>query len=34
MIRHTSGILCAPLTATRARALNLDPMVRDNGRPL
>jgi 3,4-dihydroxy 2-butanone 4-phosphate synthase/GTP cyclohydrolase II len=34
MIRHTSGILCAPLTGERARALNLEPMVRDNDAPL
>ena len=34
MIRHTSGILCTPLTGERARALNLDPMVRDNDAPL
>ena len=34
MVRHTSGILCAPLTQERARALQLDPMVRDNNAPL
>jgi 3,4-dihydroxy 2-butanone 4-phosphate synthase / GTP cyclohydrolase II len=34
MVRHTSGILCAPLTAERARLLQLDPMVRDNNAPL
>lgn len=34
MVRHTSGILCAPLTAERAKQLNLDPMVRDNNAPL
>jgi len=34
MIRHTSGILCAPLTGERARALHLDPMVKDNDAPL
>lgn len=34
MVRHTSGILCAPLTAERARALQLDPMVRENNAPL
>jgi 3,4-dihydroxy 2-butanone 4-phosphate synthase/GTP cyclohydrolase II len=34
MVRHTSGILCAPLTAERARELQLDPMVRDNNAPL
>jgi 3,4-dihydroxy 2-butanone 4-phosphate synthase / GTP cyclohydrolase II len=34
MIRHTSGILCAPLLPERARQLRLDPMVRDNNAPL
>jgi 3,4-dihydroxy 2-butanone 4-phosphate synthase/GTP cyclohydrolase II len=34
MVRHTSGILCAPMLAERARALQLDPMVRDNNAPL
>jgi len=34
MVRHTSGILCAPLTPERAKALQLDPMVRDNNAPL
>ncbi|HEX2590180.1 MAG TPA: 3,4-dihydroxy-2-butanone-4-phosphate synthase [Rhizomicrobium sp.] len=34
MVRHTSGILCAPLTPERARALNLNPMVQDNNAPL
>jgi 3,4-dihydroxy 2-butanone 4-phosphate synthase/GTP cyclohydrolase II len=34
MIRHTSGILCAPLTGERARALRLEPMVQDNNAPL
>jgi 3,4-dihydroxy 2-butanone 4-phosphate synthase/GTP cyclohydrolase II len=34
MVRHTSGILCAPVTAERARALQLEPMVRDNNAPL
>ncbi len=34
MIRHTSGILCAPVTPERARALRLEPMVRDNDAPL
>jgi 3,4-dihydroxy 2-butanone 4-phosphate synthase / GTP cyclohydrolase II len=34
MVRHTSGILCAPLTAERAHQLQLDPMVRDNNAPL
>ena len=27
VIRHTSGIVCAPLTAEEARRLHLDPMV-------
>src|SRR5690606_23246058 len=30
MIRHTSGILCAPMTAERADALRLPPIVADN----
>jgi excisionase family DNA binding protein len=34
MIRHTSGIICVPLTGERARALRLDPMVRENNAPL
>ncbi len=34
MIRHTSGILCAPVTATEARRLRLDPMVTMNDAPL
>jgi 3,4-dihydroxy 2-butanone 4-phosphate synthase/GTP cyclohydrolase II len=34
MIRHTSGILCAPLTAAEARRLHLDPMVAVNDAPL
>ena len=34
MIRHTSGILCAPLLPERARALQLDPMVQTNNAPL
>jgi 3,4-dihydroxy 2-butanone 4-phosphate synthase/GTP cyclohydrolase II len=34
MIRHTSGILCAPIMPDRARALQLEPMVRDNNAPL
>ncbi|MEJ1967481.1 MAG: 3,4-dihydroxy-2-butanone-4-phosphate synthase [Rhizomicrobium sp.] len=34
MIRHTSGILCAPLTRERAQRLRLDPMVRENSAPL
>jgi 3,4-dihydroxy 2-butanone 4-phosphate synthase/GTP cyclohydrolase II len=34
MIRHTSGILCTPMEATRARALRLAPMVYENDAPL
>lgn len=34
MIRHTSGILCTPMTRTDARRLNLTPMVADNDAPL
>jgi 3,4-dihydroxy 2-butanone 4-phosphate synthase len=34
MIRHTSGYVCAPLPAARARALDLPPMVADNEDPL
>ncbi|MEI9995872.1 MAG: 3,4-dihydroxy-2-butanone-4-phosphate synthase [Rhizomicrobium sp.] len=34
MIRHTSGILCAPLTRERAQHLQLEPMVRENSAPL
>lgn len=34
MIRHTSGILCAPLTRERAQHLRLEPMVRENNAPL
>ncbi len=30
MIRHTSGIICVPMTLERAAALNLDPMVANN----
>lgn len=29
-VRHTSGLLCAPMESTRADALNLPPMVEDN----
>ncbi|WP_281690559.1 3,4-dihydroxy-2-butanone-4-phosphate synthase [Pseudonocardia thermophila] len=32
-VRHTSGLLCAPLPAERADALALPPMVRDNQDP-
>jgi 3,4-dihydroxy 2-butanone 4-phosphate synthase / GTP cyclohydrolase II len=34
MIRHTSGIICTPLTSERAQALRLDPMARENNAPL
>ena len=34
MIRHTSGILCAPLTVDDAKRLRLDPMVARNDAPL
>jgi 3,4-dihydroxy 2-butanone 4-phosphate synthase / GTP cyclohydrolase II len=34
MIRHTSGIICVPMTAERADALNLPPMVANNIDPL
>jgi 3,4-dihydroxy 2-butanone 4-phosphate synthase len=34
MIRHTSGYVCAPLPAPRARALALPAMVADNADPL
>ena len=34
MIRHTSGIVCAPLGAELARKLHLDPMVAQNQAPL
>lgn len=34
MIRHTSGILCVPMTAARADALHLNPMVANNIDPL
>nr|WP_298685886.1 3,4-dihydroxy-2-butanone-4-phosphate synthase [uncultured Dongia sp.] len=33
-IRHTTGILCTPLTRTEARRLQLSPMVADNVAPL
>jgi 3,4-dihydroxy 2-butanone 4-phosphate synthase / GTP cyclohydrolase II len=33
IIRHTSGIVCAPLTRETARRLHLDPMVADNDSP-
>jgi 3,4-dihydroxy 2-butanone 4-phosphate synthase/GTP cyclohydrolase II len=34
IIRHTSGIVCAPLAAEDARRLRLDPMVTENDAPL
>jgi 3,4-dihydroxy 2-butanone 4-phosphate synthase/GTP cyclohydrolase II len=34
IIRHTSGIVCAPVTATDAKRLHLDPMVGANDAPL
>ena len=34
MIRHTSGILCAPLLEEQASALHLDPMVAKNDAPM
>ncbi|MBM3527089.1 MAG: 3,4-dihydroxy-2-butanone-4-phosphate synthase [Alphaproteobacteria bacterium] len=34
MIRHTSGIVCAPLAGDDARRLHLDPMVAANDAPL
>jgi 3,4-dihydroxy 2-butanone 4-phosphate synthase/GTP cyclohydrolase II len=34
IIRHTSGIVCAPITGEEARRLRLDPMVSSNDAPL
>src|SRR5476651_863174 len=34
IIRHTSGIVCAPLSLEQARRLHLDPMVSANDAPL
>ena len=34
IIRHTSGIVCAPLGVEQARRLHLDPMVAENDAPL
>src|SRR5437868_6068507 len=34
IIRNTSGIVCAPLSATEAKRLHLDPMVAANDAPL
>jgi 3,4-dihydroxy 2-butanone 4-phosphate synthase/GTP cyclohydrolase II len=33
IIRHTSGIVCAPMTRAEARRLNLAPMVAENDAP-
>src|SRR5690348_10001276 len=33
MVRHTSGIVCAPMTREDARRLNLAPMVAENDAP-
>ncbi|WP_350333006.1 3,4-dihydroxy-2-butanone-4-phosphate synthase [Coralliovum pocilloporae] len=33
IVRHTSGIVCAPMTRGEARRLNLIPMVADNDAP-
>ncbi len=34
IVRHTSGIVCAPMPRETARRLNLQPMVADNDAPL
>ncbi|MEF2074687.1 3,4-dihydroxy-2-butanone-4-phosphate synthase [Consotaella aegiceratis] len=34
IVRHTSGIVCVPMTAERARRLNLPPMVATNLDPM
>ncbi len=34
IVRHTSGIVCAPMTQADARRLQLDPMVANNDAPL
>src|SRR6266487_4061708 len=34
IIRHTSGIVCVPLSADEAKRLHLDPMVALNDAPL
>ncbi len=34
IIRYTSGIICAPVTAEEAKRLHLDPMVASNDAPL
>ena len=33
IVRHTSGIVCAPMTRADAKRLNLQPMVADNDAP-
>ncbi len=33
IVRHTSGIVCAPMTPGEAKRLNLNPMVADNDDP-
>ncbi|ALV25949.1 MAG: bifunctional 3,4-dihydroxy-2-butanone-4-phosphate synthase/GTP cyclohydrolase II [Polymorphum sp.] len=34
IVRHTSGIVCAPMTLAAAKRLRLDPMVSNNDAPL
>lgn len=34
IVRHTSGIVCTPLSADTAKRLRLDPMVAVNDAPL
>lgn len=34
IIRHTSGVVCAPLSDEQAKRLHLDPMVAANDAPL
>ena len=34
MVRHTSGIVCTPITAEDAKRLKLDPMVALNDAPM
>ena len=34
IIRHTSGIVCTPLSSEEAKRLRLDPMVAANDAPL
>src|SRR5690606_22441999 len=33
IVRHTSGIVCTPMTREDAKRLNLNPMVADNDAP-